>query len=88
PKPELPDINIDDAKIKKAVRLYLKGNGDEAEVLSMASNKNLRIMLERMNSIISLKYLPLDEAKAISETLVQHNLYHRSSKISESIDKT
>ncbi|KAG0041805.1 hypothetical protein BGZ83_001278 [Gryganskiella cystojenkinii] len=48
PKPELPDIDIDDASIMKAVRLYLKGGGDEAEIPLMAGNKKLRIMLESL----------------------------------------
>ncbi|KAF9958698.1 hypothetical protein BGZ65_001241 [Modicella reniformis] len=61
PKPELPDI--DDANIMKAVRLYLKGNGDKVEVPSMAGNKKLRIMLESL-----LEYLPLDEDNTISES--------------------
>ncbi|KAG0275038.1 hypothetical protein BGZ96_003977 [Linnemannia gamsii] len=47
----------------KAVRLYLKGNGDEAGELSMAGNKKLRIMLESL-----LEYLPLDEDKTVSES--------------------
>ncbi|KAG0286118.1 hypothetical protein BGZ96_009761 [Linnemannia gamsii] len=48
PKPELPDIDIDDANIMKAARLYLKSNGDETEVPSMAGNKKLSIMLESL----------------------------------------
>ncbi|KAG9067142.1 hypothetical protein KI688_011923 [Linnemannia hyalina] len=62
PKPELPEIDIDDAKIMKAVRLYLNDRGDEAEMPSMAGNKKLRIMLETL-----LEYLPLDEDRTISE---------------------
>ncbi|KAF9361425.1 hypothetical protein BGX34_007135 [Mortierella sp. NVP85] len=62
PKPELPDIDIDDASIMKAVRLYLKGRGDEAEIM-IAGNKKLRIMLETL-----LEYLPLNEDKDVSES--------------------
>ncbi|KAF8950011.1 hypothetical protein BGZ46_004806 [Entomortierella lignicola] len=63
PKPELPDIEIDDANIMKAIRLYLNDKSDEAEVPSMAGNKKLRIMLESL-----LEYLPIKEDKTTSES--------------------
>ncbi|KAF9925730.1 hypothetical protein FBU30_004526 [Linnemannia zychae] len=63
PKSVLPEIDIDDANIMKAVRLYLNNKGDEAEIPSMAGNKKLRIMLESL-----LEYLPLDEDRTISES--------------------
>ncbi|KAG0023831.1 hypothetical protein BGZ80_007853 [Entomortierella chlamydospora] len=63
PKPELPDIEIDDANIMKAVRFYLKDKSDEVEVSPMAGNKKLRIMLESL-----LEYLPSKEDKTASES--------------------
>ncbi|KAF9358348.1 hypothetical protein BGX26_001937 [Mortierella sp. AD094] len=48
PKPELPNIEIYDANIMKAIRLYLKDKSGEAEVQSMPGNKKLRIMLESL----------------------------------------
>ncbi|KAF9085301.1 hypothetical protein BGX27_003505, partial [Mortierella sp. AM989] len=63
PKPELPDIEIDDANIMKAIRLYLKDKSGEAKVPSIAWNKKLRIMLESL-----LEYLPIKEDKTTSES--------------------
>ncbi|KAG0346143.1 hypothetical protein BG004_002346 [Podila humilis] len=45
---ELPDINVDDEKVMKAVRLYLKRKGDEAEIPLVGGNKKMRIMLETL----------------------------------------
>ncbi|KAF9112366.1 hypothetical protein BGX27_003472 [Mortierella sp. AM989] len=63
PGSELPDINIEDEMIMKAVRLYLKKKGDEAEVPSVGGNKKIRIMLETL-----LEYLPLKTNNKISES--------------------
>ncbi|KAF9537511.1 hypothetical protein EC957_008063 [Mortierella hygrophila] len=63
PGPELPDVNVDDEKIMKAVRLYLKNKGDEAEVPSVGGNKKIRLMLETL-----LEYLPLKTDNAVSES--------------------
>ncbi|KAF9573381.1 hypothetical protein BGW38_008440, partial [Lunasporangiospora selenospora] len=63
PGPELPDVNVDDEKVMKAVRLYLKKRGDEAEVPSVGGNKKTRIMLETL-----LEYLPLKTNNRVSES--------------------
>ncbi|KAF9086057.1 hypothetical protein BGX27_003276, partial [Mortierella sp. AM989] len=60
---ELPDANVDDEKIMKAVRLYLKNKGDEAEVPSIGGNKKVRLMLETL-----LEYLPLKTDNTVSES--------------------
>ncbi|KAI8595727.1 hypothetical protein EDD21DRAFT_390372 [Dissophora ornata] len=63
PEPDLPDININDEMIMKAVRLYLKRKGSEAEVPSVGGNKKIRIMLETL-----LEYLPLKTNNKVSES--------------------
>ncbi|KAF9406728.1 hypothetical protein BGZ76_006276 [Entomortierella beljakovae] len=45
---ELPDLEIDDSKIMKAVRLYLKNKGDEAELPLIGNSKKSRLMLETL----------------------------------------
>ncbi|KAI8602512.1 hypothetical protein EDD21DRAFT_371612, partial [Dissophora ornata] len=63
PGAELPDIDVDDAKIQKAVRLYLNNKGDEAEVPMTGGNKKIRIMLETL-----LEYLPMKTDNTVSES--------------------
>ncbi|KAG0326501.1 hypothetical protein BG004_002964, partial [Podila humilis] len=43
---ELPDIEVGDTSIMKAIRLYLNGKGDEVQVPMFAGNKKLLIMFE------------------------------------------
>ncbi|KAI1297533.1 hypothetical protein EDD11_007113 [Mortierella claussenii] len=54
PRGDLPDLDIDDTKMMKAVRLYLRNKGDEAEVPSVGENKKTRIMLETLPNTDSL----------------------------------
>ncbi|KAK3814566.1 MAG: hypothetical protein JOS17DRAFT_840514 [Linnemannia elongata] len=72
PIPELPYIDIDDANI-----LYLRGNGDEAEVPSMVGKK-LRIMLESLYVDVDVTHIPRPNTNFIvASTNTQHHLIAR-----------
>ncbi|KAF9917565.1 hypothetical protein FBU30_000703 [Linnemannia zychae] len=62
PKPDLPDVNVDDKEIMRSVRLYLDNKGDQAEFPSVGGKK-IRIMLESL-----LEYLPLKTDHTVSES--------------------
>ncbi|KAF9307625.1 hypothetical protein BG003_000454 [Podila horticola] len=65
PTAELPDMDFDDSAMMKAVRLYLKGEKENAtDILYTLPKKDrkIRLMLETL-----LEYLPPKPANSISE---------------------